>query len=191
VPDDDGGLKDVGKNFLSMFSGASNIFKARYAWQRGQVIDTKGNVIDNDVNEMEAMMRTMGFQTTDEVLRYAFNQKLYENSQAFRDDVKYLLDETSRRLARDGISEEETDYILRMYREANRVWEGNPEALSYIRNEVMKRVKGGDHTLLNALVQQFPTITRNDMIDALNKSPISEDNKRKLIDMYDTMKDSE
>jgi len=191
VPEDDGAIKDVGKTFLSIFSGGSNIFKARYAFQRGQAIDTKGNVVDSDVNEMEAMMRTMGFQTTDEMLKYAFSTKTYEMSTAFKDDVKYLLDETSRRLAREGISEKETEFVLRMYREANRVWEGNPTALSYIRGEVMKRMKGGDHVILNGLIQQFPLITRDDLLDALSKSPVKPEDRDRLIKIYDGMKGPE
>jgi hypothetical protein len=191
VPDDDGAIKDVGVTFLNMFSGASNILKARYAYQRGYMINTKGEVVDENVNELEAMMRTMGFQTVDEMLSYQVGTELYTNSKTFRDDIKYLMDETTRRLAREGISEKESEYVLRMYREANRVWENNPAAMQVIQAEISRRSKTGDHIILNRLIEQIPFIDEGQLNDALSKAPMTPDKKRELQKIFDFMKAKE
>lgn len=191
VPDDDGAIKDVGVTFLNMFSGASNIMKARYAYQRGYMINTKGEVVDENVNELEAMMRTMGFQTVDEMLSYQVGTELYFNSKSFRDDIKYLMDETTRRLAREGISEKESEYVLRMYREANRVWENNPAAMQVIQAEINRRSKTGDHIILNRLIEQIPFIDEGQLNDALSKAPMTPDKKRELQKIFDFMKAKE
>ena len=191
VPDDDGNLKDVGVNFLAMFSGASNMMKARYIYQKGQSISTKGEVVDNDVNKMEAMMRVMGFNTVDEMLTYQTNEDLYFNSKGFRDDIKYLMDETTRRLAREGISEEESEYVLRMYREANRVWLHNPTAMAAISSEIRRRVKTGDHIILNRLIEQIPMVTESQFHETLSKAPIDSEKRRQLLEIYNFMKEPE
>jgi hypothetical protein len=191
VPEDDGNLKDVGTNFLNLFSGASNIFKARYAYKRGYSISTKGEVVDPNVNELEAMMKTMGFQTVDEMLKYSTDEDLYFNSKGFRDDVKYILDETARRLARDGIDEKESDYVLHMLREANRVWENNPAAMDVVRTEIKRRMKTGDHILINRLLDQAGMVDEDTWMDTLRKAPIDEKNKQELMKIYNFMKEPE
>jgi len=191
VPEDEGNLKDVGVNFLSMFSGASNIFKARYAYKTGQMITTKGEVIDDDVNPVEAFMRTAGFQTVDEMLGYAGNSELYYSSKKFKDDIKYLMDETSRRLAREGISEKESDYVIRMFQEANREWEGNPQALQVIQSEIRRRIKDGDVTFMNTLLKQAGLIPESDVRTAIDKSKMTAEQKKSFWEIYNFMKEPE
>lgn len=191
VPEDDGNLKDVGVNFLNLFSGSSNIMKARYAMKRGYSISTKGEVVDPNVNEIEAMMKVAGFSTVNEMLAYQTNEDLYFNSKGFRDDVKYLLDETSRRLAREGISEKETEYVLRMFSEANRVWEDNPTALNVVRTEIRRRAKSGDFILFNRMLEQAGMVDEDKWMDTLRKAPMDEKSKQELIKIYNFMKEPE
>jgi hypothetical protein len=191
VPEDDGTAKDVGRNFLEMFSGASAIFKARYAMRRGYSISTKGEVVDPNVNEVEAMMKTAGFQTVDEMLSYETNEDLYFNSKGFRDDVKYVLDETARRLARDGVSEQEEEYVIRMLREANRVWENNPTAMEVVRTEIRRRAKSGDHIIVNRLLDQAGMVTEEQWMETLRKAPLTDDQKDELKKIYNFMKEPE
>lgn len=191
VPEDDGAMKDVGVNFLNMFSGASNFFKARYAMQRGYSITTKGEVSDSQVNEVEAMMKVMGFQTVDEMLGYATNEKLYKDSGKLRDDVKSLLDETTRRLGREGISELETEYVIRMYQEANRVFKNNPEYQQIVQQEIGRRIKSGDGIILDRLIGNIPIYSDSEFMDRLSTAPIDEEAKRELIKIYNFMKEPE
>lgn len=191
VPEDDGNLKDVGVNFLSIFSGASNIFKARFAMARGFSRSTKGEVNDPSVNEVEAMMMALGFNTVDEMLKYQVDEDLYFNSKAFRDDVKYLMDETTRRLGREGISEVESEYVLRMYREANRVYADNPAAMQVVQSEISRRLKSGDSVILNRLIEQIPMVTESEFRQAIAKAPLDEEQKKQLINIYNTMKEPE
>lgn len=191
VPEDDGNVKDVGRNFLEMFSGASAIFKARYAYRRGYSISTKGEVVDPNVNELEAMMKVAGFQTVDEMLTYETNEDLYFNSKGFRDDIKYVLDETARRLARDGISEMEEEYVIRMLQEANRVWENNPTAMEVIRTEIRRRAKSGDFILINRLMDQASMVTEEKWMETVRKAPLSDEQKQELYKIYNFMKEPE
>jgi hypothetical protein len=191
VPEDDGALKDVGVNFLNMFSGASNALKARYAYQRGMFLNTRGEVVDSNVNEMEAMMKMLGFGTVDEMLSYQVNSDIYFNSKQFKGDIKYMLDETTRRLAREGISEQESEYVIRMWQEANRVFGNNPAALRTVQSEIKRRIKDGDYTIVKSLISQFEFINESQFRDALAKSPMDEEKKKELIKIYDMMKTEE
>lgn len=191
VPEDDGGLKDVGVNFLNLFSGASNFLKARYIIKRGYSISTKGEVVDSEVNDVEAMMRVAGFATTDEMLAYTLNDKTYYASKAFKDDVKKLMDETTKRLARDGISEQEMDYSLRMMQEATRVYGDNPHAMQVLQGEISRRAKTGDFVILNRLIEMAKFATEAEMREAIIRSNTSSEDRKKLFEIIDFMKQDE
>lgn len=188
VPEDDGNFKDVGVNFLNLFSGASNILKARYIMKKGYAISTKGEVVDRDVNPVEAMMRVAGFTTIDEVLQYSLNDKTYFSSKTFKNDVKYVLDETSRRLARDGISETEMDWGVRMLMEANRVWGDNPYAMEQIQSEIRRRNQSGDFVILNRLIDMAKIASPQEMREAISRAPIPEEDRKNLMQLMEMMK---
>lgn len=133
----------------------------------------------------------MGFQTVDEMLSYATNEELYEKSGDKVKDVRYLLDETARRLGREGISDKESEYVLRMYQEANRVFKNNPAYMELVQQEIGRRAKSGDHIILNRLIQNIPILTESEFKETLAKAPINEDQKRELIKIYDFMKEPE
>lgn len=189
VPEDDGSLKDVGYNFLNMFSGASAVFKADYALEKGRSINTRGEVLDKDVNPVEALMKVAGFQTVDEMLSFQVNKEIYYNSKKFKDDVKYLMDETSRRLAREGISEKERDYVLRLYQEANRVYAKEPRAMNVVRDEIRRRIRAGDHIIINALIDQAGIVTENQFNEMLNKAPLDNSTKDKIRNIHNSLKE--
>lgn len=184
VPEDDGSAKDVAKTFLEMFSGASSAFKAMYALEYGRSISKRGEVIDGDVNSMEALMKFMGFSTMDEMLSYEVNSDIYYNSKKFKDDIKYFMDETTKRLARDNISEREQEYILRIYREANRVFGKNPKALQAIQGEIGKRIKSGDHIIVNSLIAQIGIVKEGQFLETLAKAPINDKVKNDIRNIY-------
>lgn len=188
VPTDDGALKDVGVNFLSMFSGASNMFKARYAFERGYSTTTKGQTSDPNVSEVEAMNMALGFNTTDDMLKYQLNDVQYAKSAQIRQDAKYLIDETAKRLGREGISDKEVEYVLRMYQEANRVYSRSPAMLQVVQDEIGKRMKNGDYTVLNSLIKNAGLYTEQEMRDAVGKSPLTEDQKKGFWKIFDVMK---
>lgn len=188
VPEDDGNFKDVGVNFLNLFSGASNFLKARYIMQKGYAISTKGEVVDPEVNSVEAMMRVAGFATVDEMLQYALNDVTYYSSKKFKSDVKLLLDETTKRLAREGISEQEMDYVVRMYQEANRVWGNNPAAMETIQREIRIRAKNGDNVILDRLIDMANIATEEEMREAIIRAPLSEENRKALLQIINFMK---
>ncbi len=188
VPEDDGNLKDVGVNFLNMFSGMSNFFKARYIMQKGYSISTKGEVVDSEVNPVEAMMRVAGFATVEEMMNYSMNDKTYYSSQKFKKDVKTLLDETSRRVAREGIDENELDYSIRMYQEANRVWGKNAFAMEEVGKQIRMRAKTGDFQLFNRLLDMSKTASEEEMRQAIIRAPMSEENRKNLMSIIDTIK---
>jgi hypothetical protein len=188
VPEDDGRYKDVGVNFLNMFSGASNFMKARYIIKKGQSVNTKGVPVDNDVNEIEAMMRVAGFATTDEMMKYAMDEKTYKASKRPAEDVKYAMDEMAKRLGRDGISVEETDYIVDLYREANRIWGDDPFMMELVQKDIQRRGKAGDHVVLNRLIDMAGAATEEEMRQAISLAPMPSEDKKKLLEIIDFMK---
>lgn len=71
-PELDTKYTDVVNSAMSLFSGYSNGFKARYAYHNGKKINSYGNITDDDVNRVEAAAQLFGFRTkTEEGVREA------------------------------------------------------------------------------------------------------------------------
>jgi hypothetical protein len=73
--------------FAEISSGYSNAFRARYAFKHGQIVHG-GDVIDNHVTVMEAVLKAGGFPTMDETLHWYQITEGYEKSKEFKTDVR-------------------------------------------------------------------------------------------------------
>lgn len=186
-PTGEGNLKDVSKTFLSTFSGFSAGFKAIYALEHGRSVNTKGEEVDGDVNAVEAVMKIAGFGTMDEMLKYETNADIYENSKAAKDDVKYFVDEMSRRMARDGIATDEVQYVLRLSKEANRVYASRPKLRKMVVDEIKKRVSKGDNVIFKSLTSQAGIVSEEKWNETLVKAPLNDKQKDTLRKIRDTM----
>lgn len=189
VPEDDGNLADIGASFIGMFGGLSAVAKARYILSAGKVLNAKGEVLKDNVNTVEAWMSLAGFKTEAEVHQQQANEDAYFISKKFKDDFNYMLDETGRRLVREGISDQESEYVIRMMQEATRWYGDNPYAMQAIQSEITKRGQSGDYRVVNKLIELSKIATRSQIEDVVNKSGLSQDQRDNVMKIFKFMRE--
>ena len=172
----------TGKAFLQMFSGASNFFKAKYALEWQKSINTRGGVIDYHVNDIEAILKGAGFSTIDEIHQYASNDAVYQATGKFKDDIALVVDETSKRLANEGLSQEEGDWYLRMMSEAQRVFQNNPIYMKEFSNQIIYKARNGENSIFNRLLQASGYTTPDQFTSLVNGSHLDDKYKKILLD---------
>ncbi len=173
-------LMATGVAFLSMFSGASNYFKAKYAVEHGKTINSKGGVVDYHVNTVEAALLAAGFSTVDEIHQYAANDASYKATGKYKDDIAHMIDETSRNLAKKGIANDDADWYLKMMSEAQRVFGGDPVYLKEIANQLQYKASVGEDSIFKTLLQQMGYADNFD--DLVNGSHLNDEQKKTLLD---------
>jgi len=171
----------AGKTFLSMFSGASNIFKAKYAMEMNKTISGKGATIDYHVNDMEAFLKASGFSTIDEVQYYASQDLVYRTSGKFKDDVKLVVDEVSSRLAAKGIDNESANYTIDMMAEAQRVFKNDPFYMEEFANQIYYKALAGENSLYTRLLGMAGYTTEEEFEKLVNTSNLEPEFKKTLL----------
>lgn len=181
-------MMNTGKSFLSIFSGASNFFKAKYILDHQKSISASGKVADFHVNDLEAMMKAAGFSTIDEIHQYAFDEKTYRATEAYKKDITDFISEMSKRLAVEGIANDETDYWLRMMGEAQRVWENDPFYMKEIQTQLFYKATRGEYDIFNAIIRLSGFSDEATLKDIISTAPIKPEEKVKLNEMIENIK---
>lgn len=171
----------AGKSFLQMFSGMSNIFKAKYAMEMNKSITARGATIDYHVNDIEAFLKAAGFSTIDEVQHYASQDALYRTSGKFKDDIKLLVDETSARLAAKGISNEDANWTMEMMAEAQRVYKNDPFYMEEFSNQIYYKAMAGENSLYTRLLGMSGYMSEEEFEKLVNISNLDEEYKKTLL----------
>jgi len=173
----------TGKSFLTLFSGASNVFKAMYAMQYEKSITAKGRVIDYHVNDLEALAKIAGFNTVDEIHQYASDEEMYKKSGKYKDDIKLLVDETSARLASKGISNEEAGYYMDMMAEAQRVFNNDPFYMEEFANQIKYKALAGENSMYQRLRSMAGYMDYNEFEKLVMSNPsLTPDAQKTLLD---------
>lgn len=171
----------AGKSFLQMFSGMSNIFKAKYAMEMNKSITARGATIDYHVNDVEAFLKAAGFSTIDEVQHYASQDALYRTSGKFKDDIKILVDETSARLAAKGISNEDANWTMEMMAEAQRVYKNDPFYMEEFSNQIYYKAMAGENSMYTRLLGMSGYTTEEEFEKLVNISNLEPEFKKTLL----------
>lgn len=161
----------AGKEFLNIFSGMSNFFKAQYILEHQKVISSSGQTIDFQATYMEGLMKAGGFATIDEVRHYALNDKTYKATQAYKDDINKLITETSRRLASQGIANDEQEYWVDMMAEAQRVYQNDEFYIEEFINQLNYRAGRGEFDLFKTLMNLSKWVDATKMEEFLRSAP--------------------
>ena len=157
----------------------SNFFKAAYILEHHQIISSSGQPIDFKASTMEALMKAGGFATIDEVRHYALNDKTYKATQAYKDDIKKLIDETSRHLASKGIANNEAEYWADMMAEAQRVYKNEQFYIEEFINQLNYRAGRGEYDLFNTLLNLSKWVDSGKLEEMLNTAPSHLSDKEK------------
>jgi hypothetical protein len=183
----------AGKEFLNIFSGMSNFFKAQYILEHQKIIGSSGQTIDFEATYMEGLMKAGGFATIDEVRHYALNDKTYKASQAYKDDIDKLITETSRRLASQSIANDEAEYWVEMMGEAQRVYQNEPFYLEEFIDQLNRRAARGEYDLFKTLMNLSKWVDSAKMDEFLRSAPshLTEEDKVAIRNATKIMNESE
>lgn len=173
-------MMETGKAFLNMFSGASNFMKAQYILQHQQKMSSTGKIVSNDLNPVYALMQLAGFNSMEEVQMYALQEQVYKNSNKPYDDVKGLVNEVSRRLSLEGISNQQIEYWMGVMSEAQRVWGNDPFYNQILMDELRTRTRAGDGQFFDAILKATNYVSESDLEDLLRKSSLPNETKDAL-----------
>lgn len=176
-------FSEVAKDFASISSGFSNMFKARYALKYGQKISTSGSISDEKVTTPEAIASALGFGTLDEAASYKIKDELYREGTAFRKDVTDWYTELKRRLAKQDMSTQEYEYSSRIMSEAWRVFSsvGDVKAKEIVLSLIKKDAKNNDMGLVNNLMNNMGWLNEDDVRRMIKDLPEDQADKRKAL----------
>lgn len=174
-------LQLLGVSFLNLFSGTSNILKAKYAMENLQTISAKGKVIDYHVNAVEAFLKASGFSTIDEVHYYASQEEMYKRSGKFKDDITQIVNEVSSRLAAKGISNEEQGWYLDMMAEAQRAFKNDPIYMEEFANQIYFKALAGEDSIYRVLRDMSGYMNEQEFENMVNKSTLTQPAKDTLL----------
>ncbi|MFK5281999.1 hypothetical protein ACI3PL_20825, partial [Lacticaseibacillus paracasei] len=76
----------------------------------------------------------------------------YKATQAYKDDIDKLITETSRRLASQGIANDEQEYWVDMMAEAQRVYQNDEFYIEEFLNQLNYRAGRGEYDLFKTLM---------------------------------------
>lgn len=172
----------VGQSFLKIFSGASNYFKARYAWEHNKSMSSKGRVIDYHVNDTEAFFKLAGFNTIDEIQQYALDDATYKTSNKYKEDIKLVIDEISARLAAKGVSNDEANWYIDMMSEAQRIYQNDPFYMEEFSNQITYKAKTGEYTIFKRLLDMANYTSPEDFEKMIQTSNLPDNAKQSLRD---------
>ena len=162
----------LAKESARMFSGMSNLWKAKMALQTGLKRNSLGNISDEEVSAFEGIAQAFGIPTMDEAQKRWIGNERYAKTKAFRDDVKESYKTIKRNLAVDGIDPKSHEAISRVISYASQGFEGvaKIEAQRMIGKMLERDAKDGDGSLYRSIIKSSGMMSvqeTHNMIDAV------------------------
>jgi len=179
----------TGEVFLELgklSSGFSNAYKAIQVAEYQKKYNSYGGVVSKDITPPEVVAQAFGFNTLAEVRGYYINQKAYEESKAFKEDVKKAYKEAKRGLTKEGITPEQLQWVKRMNNWSFSVFKDSDKAMSIIHQQMKYDVENNqDGAMFNFIMRQYPFLDVNTTKDIINNSDMDESKKQALRDQID------
>lgn len=170
----------IGKNFLDMFSGTSNFFRAKYMLEHQKQMSTKGAINDWNVSPVEGLAKLAGFATVDEIHYYASQEATYKATEKYKDDIKKVVDEVSSRLADQGLSNDEEGWYLTMMSEAQRVFGNDPLYMDEFANQIYYKARNGEYSIYTTLRRLAGAMDSSEYDTLVDQANIPEEMKATL-----------
>lgn len=178
----------IWNDFAHLSSGMSNFLRAKMAVEHGKMYSMRNEVVDPSVSTPEAIALAFGFPTLDAAMEYSLNNKMYKTKESARKDVDEWYNEYTRRLSREGITAEETDYIVKTMSQGMRVFKDSPFALDRIKYKLERSIQRGDVSIYNAVLKlagELPPSEAGELMRSVpNYNPVA---KKQLIQTIDNI----
>lgn len=172
----------VALQFGKLASGFSNAYKAAYALEYNKKINTLGGTTDSQVSNAEAIAAAFGFGTMAEAQKYWIQNRTYQKSKAFEEDVTAWYKGFRQHILVDGMSEDELDNTLRVHSEAFRAFGNDNQAVKSIISGLLKKdLANGDDRLYRHVMKMSNIMTRDEFKALVNAIPHYDEEKRKQV----------
>lgn len=181
--------KQVYLTFMQMFSGVSNTMKAMQILEAGKITTASGQVVDDDVSFMEALMKAAGFQTMDEVYYWAGNMAKWEIDGSAQKDVETLVDDLFTKMTREGIDVGEMEQYTAILRTAANIFNHNPVMLEKVSDYYKMKMRAHPDALYRLMLTSG-LYTKDDVIKVMNNSNWTDEQRRTIMEMYQIAGDS-
>lgn len=181
---------DVSLAFANLFSGASNVFKAKYAYETGKKISSMGNITDPEVTRWEARVTALGFRTKTEEGTRVIMEEIYGDEKFTSNDVDIYWNNLKRHITRRGQSLQEAEIGAAALREGLRVFDSNmPKFQQMIISKFQSDATRQDYTVVKKLIEYMGVNSKSDTKNLINKLPDSP-HKRELNKMVDNLNEN-
>ena len=188
-------LIDVVKATSSLSSGMSNMWKARQALALGKKLNSRGDTIDPEVTEAEAVFMLAGMDTRDSVLRYWVNDVTYNASKSMYDDVGQIFNDMKVFYAGKGVTRDSAEYYSKMM---STMWIsiGNEnykakEVFSQLLQDDMR--ESGQASFYNKILNLHDVMSQDEVRTLINATPDMPEEMRanalRAIDDLENVKD--
>jgi hypothetical protein len=181
--------KQVGLTFLQIFSGLSNFMKAQHIMRTGKITTASGQVVDEDVSYMEALLKAAGFETMDEVHYWASNRTKWEIDGEIDRDIETLVDDLFTMYTREGLDPAELDQYINVMRQASGEFNNNPAYLEKVADYYAFKTRQNPNALYNLMLRSG-LYKAEDVVRIINNSSFTEEQRETLMEMYNIAGDS-
>lgn len=164
-------MSHVFNDFAHLSSGSSNFLRAKMALEHEKLYSARGEVVDPSVSTPEAIALAFGFPTMEAAREYALNNKLYKTKESARKDVDKWFNEYTQRLSREGITAEETDYVVKVMSQGMRAFKDSPFAMDRIQFKLEQAIERGDTTIYNAVLKLAGEVSPEEAAKMMRMAP--------------------
>lgn len=181
--------KQATQTFLQMFSGVSNYLKAEMIMKTGRIATSSGQTVDEDVSYMEALMKSAGFQTLDEVYYWAGNKAKWEIDGGIDSDIESLVDDYFLKLTREGEDVNSLEQYANILRAASETFTNSPAHLEKVKDYYTFKLRQNPDVLFQQLVNSG-LYSQEDAIKIINNSRLSPSELDAALELFRIVGDS-
>lgn len=149
-------LTDVAVAAASIFSGMDAQFKAAYIRKYDLKMSSSGAIVARG-NSVTAVAQMFGFNTSEEMERAYLKGKMYKDKKKLKEDVAKIYLLTKQHLAREGVSNQDHQFVTKVLSSAWLVFEGEGvefEARQELQSLIERDVMQGDASLFQQALKQ-------------------------------------
>jgi hypothetical protein len=185
-------VKSVG----TIFSGTTNAFKAKLAWEYGKSFSAGGFVTDQETTSVEAIAKVFGFRTMDEARQFALSEDLYGTSKkekagwSSESDVEEWYKGVKRDLFLKGEDTSSQDAVKMIYGNVgHRLFSDHPTNLLILRKLIDRDRSRGDTQFIDGIMNAMKVgIGETEVKNMINRLPnVPREKKAELLEMIDNV----
>lgn len=187
---DDENRADLGEVMISLgnlSSGFSNAYKAGQILYYEKKYNSEGGSKVDNAPTPTAVAQAWGLNTVEEARGFYVSQRMYEESQDLINDVKERHRLYNQDLYREGITQDETEFVLRKQNATNRMFQSQRGRELWLQ-EISRDIGNGKDTLLRNAARSIEWMEEDNARSMINALPVSEERKAGLHELVDDIK---